>query len=533
MPRLAPTGCEVFISRLISARLKTHCAVTQTTMTSANTLPFELTQESLAVWLDSLTALPHFQAANQLNLALKSLKNAEFKTADVLPALINLTPLTLLFSNSLSLAIKQDSAASEKSLKLGKLSMQLPRQLALLFCQLNDTQQLSNQDQQTAIYYALQLIGYSLRYYSLFYEVPSNTLWKKSAELYKQSVALDALNTTHTSKINDFKPQSSIGSVIKRNLLFSILNPSLHATDEINPLFQLANQHGYLLEISSAADSHEFGFYWDLQGDQPPCPIRKPALSLPNGFMAINAQHLSHELHLGTLTTSITHNAQNKLALLLSGYRQVFHSITPGLPSRTKLIAGFKACCQYLQELDKLAKINQLSSQHPHSRTLDRNFSLVPLEHQRNVFENSDQTANQQPLAGQFVNLHKTPNKQYSVAERRNLDCLTGDIVLLYKEQHPVSIAIIRQQALNDFNNSNQLLLEHLPGSCLIYSLSEQKKHEFAIVIAEDTPHRQVFLPPGKYTLNSNIQLLIDKSLQLTACLESNSFYARFRFNFV
>lgn len=502
-------------------------------MTTNSTVPFELTQASLASWLESLAALPHFQAATQLNLVLKQLKNADIKTTELFPLLINLTPLTLLFSNSLSVIKTQESAASSKTLKLGKLSMQLPRQLALLFCQLIDTTQLPSNDQQAGIYYALQLIGYSLRCYSLFYEIPSNTLWKKSTELYKLAVTLNALSLTQSTKVSEFKQQSNIGSVIKRNLLFSILCPRLHTTDEIHQLFQLANHYGHLLETSTAPDTSEFDFYWDLQSDQSPCPVRKPGLSLPNGFLAINGQRLSHELHLGMLATTLTPSAQNKLALLLSGYRQVFNSITPGLPSRTKLVTGFRTCCQYLQELDKLAKINQLSSQHPHSKSLDRDFSLVPLEHQRNVFETRDQTTNNQSLVGKFVNVHKTPIKQYSVAESRGLDCLTGDIVLLYKEQHPVSLAIIRQQALSDLNNAHQLLLEHIPGNCAIYGFGEHKKHEFAIVVAEEKDNRQVFLPPGKYLLNSNIPLLIDKSLKLSACLESNSFYARFRFNFV
>jgi hypothetical protein len=502
-------------------------------MTTDSTVPFELTQASLASWLESLTVLPQFQAANQLNIALKQLKQADVQTADLFPVLINLTPLTLLFSNSLSMAITQESTASSRTLKLGKLSMQLPRQLALLFCQLIDTNQLTDNDLQTAIFYALQLIGYSMRCYSLFYETPSDTLWKKSAELYKLAFSVHALNTTQVTKLSEFKQQTSINLVIKRNLLFSILNPALHSTTEINQFFQLANHQSHLLETTTANDTSEFGFYWDLENDRPPCPVKKPNRSLPSGFLAINTQPLSHELQLGTLATTLSPSSQNKLALALSGYRQVFNSITPGLPSRTKMITGFTASCHYLQELDKLSKINMLSDQHPNSDSLKRNFSLVPLEHQRNVFETSDQTTHNKPLAGKFVNLHKTPNKQYSVAESRGLDCLTMDMALLYKEQHPVSLAIIRQQALNDLNNTNQILLEHIPGNCSIYSLGANKKHAFAIVIAEENENREVFLAPGKYALNSNIALLIDKSLQLTACLESNSFYARFRFNFV
>ena len=501
-------------------------------MTTDNILPFELTQESLANWLQNLKALPQIQAANQLNLALKKLKNADCSATAIFPILLNLTPLTLLFSNSLSVNLTEETAASSKSLKLGKLSIQLLRQLALLFYQQIETKQLSTTDQQTGIFYALQLIGYCLRCYSLFYEIPSNTLWKKSAELYKLAVATQILTLPQSHKISEFKHQSTIDAAIKRNLLFSILNPGLYNTEEINQFFQLANHQGNLLETTVANDSIEFGFYWDLRSDQPPCVVKKLNRSLPNGFLAIDSQHLSHELQLGTLETSLTPSLQNKLALLLSGYRQVFNCIIPGLPSRSTMITGFSAICQYLQELDKLSKISQLSGQLHDGKITNRNFSLVPLEHQRNVFETVDQTFSNQMPAGKLVNLHKTPIKNYSVAEMRSLDCLTGDIVLLYKEQHPVSLAIIRQQQVNKLSNTKQLLLEQVVGGCFIRNLTESKHHGFAVVVAEGSDQQQVFLPPGKYLLNNDIDLLIGKAMQLTACLESNEFYARFHFKY-
>jgi hypothetical protein len=114
----------------------------------------------------------------------------------------------------------------------------------------------------------------------------------------------------------------------------------------------------------------------------------------------------------------------------------------------------------------------------------------------------------------------------------RSLDCLTGDIVLLYKEQHPVSLAIIRQQQVNELSNTKQLLLEQVVGGCFIRNLTESKHHGFAVVVAEGSDQQQVFLPPGKYLLNNDINLLIDRAMQLTACLESNEFYARFHFKY-
>ena len=501
-------------------------------MLANSTLPFALNTDALANWLENLSFLPQAQAAHHLNQVLKQLKDESCHPSELLPLLLNITPLTLHFSNSLSNAATVEANLSIKARKLGKLSMQLPRQLALIFCQLVESKKLETTEIPTAIYYALQLIGYCLRCYCLFYQMPSATLWKKSALLYKLAVIYNCLTSPQTLKISDFKSQASIESVIKRNLLFSILMPRLYKNDEISEFFQLANQHANLLDITTDNATINFGFYWNLEKDAPPSPVKKNHNCLPAGFLAIDSDRISQLLQLGTPITTLNPSTQNKLALALSSYRQAFSSIIPAPPSQSKMIVGFTVICHYLQELNKLVKINQLGSSLPGAREHKLDFSLVPLEHQRNVFDTVSQAFTHQTIEGKPVNLHKTPNKTYLVAESRSLDCATGDIVLLYKEQHPVSVAIIRQQALNDLSNTNQLLLEQIPGSCSIYSLGNTTIDSHAIVVGEGTTNPQVFLANGKYSLDSEIPMAIGRPLILTACLESNSFFTRFRFNF-
>ncbi|MDD2738973.1 MAG: hypothetical protein PHR94_08565 [Methylomonas lenta] len=501
-------------------------------MATDSNLPFEMTTDALNDWLQSLSALPNTQAAHQLGQALKQLKEQKYPASELVPILINLTPLTLHFSTSLSSILSSDTQHSGKAFKLAKLSMQLPRQLALLFCQLVESKGLEAGVLQTCIYYALQLIGYSLRCYNLFYEMPSVSLWKKSTSLYKLAVENDCLAQSQSTKLAEFKAQLTIESVLKRNLLFTILAPTLFKADEISHFFQLANDSAHLLEISVDRDTHDFGFYWDLQSDIPPCPAKKNYRSLPDNFMALNTTRISHELQLGTIPTQLSPGTQNKLALILSGYRQVFGSIIPGLPSSSKLIAGFNSICAYLQEQNKLSKISQLSSQLPETSNHGFNLSLVPLEHQRNVFDADRRPFTKQQNQGKGVNLLKTPNKTYLIAESRGLECWTGDIVMLYKEQHPVSLAIIRQQNFSELSNANHFLLEQLPGSCNIYSIVNSSIDTNALLVGENSDNPQVFLAAGKYIIDSKIPLTIGKSLHLIACIESNNFFARFKFSF-
>ncbi len=504
----------------------------QNPMTSQNTLPFDLTVISLAAWLEELSLLPPLQAARRLSEALKQIKTENSENAALLPLLINLTPLTLHLAHNLSSSASTDTKPLEKTLKIGKLSMQLPKQLALLFCRLAESQLLDAGALTTALYYALQLIGHSLRCYSLFYDIPSASLWKKSADLYRLAATNQCLTSNQASKLAEFKLQGSIESVLKRNLLFSILNPNLYKTDEIGRLFQLASQSADLLAISTGQDLHHFGFYWEMDKDIPPCPVPKNLRVLPRDFMAIDSQAIGHALQSNSISSDLAPAIQNKLTLILSGYHQVFGSIIPGLPASYKLIDGFAKIGGYLYELNKLSKINQLGSQLCDTQDGLENLSLVPLEHQRNVFQITNQPFTKQQSIGIAVNILQTPNSKYLVAESRFLNCSTGDIALIYKAQHPVSLTIIRQQRFNDISNMHQFLLELIPGPCTLFNVTNSAEDEYAIVVGEKGSNPQVFLAGGKHSVNGKLSLNIDKSLHLLACLENNGFFQRFKFGF-
>ena len=496
------------------------------TMITNTSLPFELNPAGLSRWLESLSSLPHAQAGHQLNEALKQLKLEKCEPSTLLPLLINLVALTLHLANHLSSGVSTETDLSDKAIKMAKMSMQLTRRLALLFCRLAESKTTESLIQASSIYYALQLIGYSMRSNSLCYEIPSATLWKKSAALFQLAVANDCLLPNQTTKVAEFKTQSSVLSVIKRNLLFSILQPSLYKASDIQPLFQLANQMADQLIITTDREPHCVGFYWDLGKDLPPYPVKKFTRTLPDGFMAIDSQPISNAMALGTVSTLLNPSTQNKLAVVLGSYQPLFNAISPGPPSSGKLISGFVKIGNYLLEVNRLAKIHQLSTQLPNSSDPLKNLSLVPLEHQRNVFDVADRSFGKQQNVTIAVNLLKTPNSRYWVAESRTLNCSTGDIVLMIREQHPASLAIVRQQRINDLSNAAQFLLELMPGTCSLYNLDNSSG--YVIVISDSGGSAQAFLPCGKYSLHSTLHLGSGISLQLKAHLEQNHFFERF-----
>jgi hypothetical protein len=497
-------------------------------MTADAALPFSLTPQSLAVWLDTLAPLPPASAANQLNQALKQLKDCNAKPDQLLPLLINLLPLCMYLSNGLTgLALAEPNhTLTNKSIKIAKLGIQLLRQSALLFCKLAESKQLDATQTQLASYYALQLMGYCLRSYYLLYEMPSTSLWKKSAALYSLAVETGSLEQIQAPKLQEFKAQITILGVLKRNLLFSILAPTRYIAPEINHFFQLANQHFDLLDITTE-HARDFSFYWNLEGDEP-SPVKRINKRLPQGFMAINCRRFAHALQLGTIQTRLKPGIQAKLALQLSGYKQVFSSILVGQPSTSQLLVGFNLIGNYLRELNKLSKIMHLGGQSSGTKVSLQDMTLIPLEHEKN-FETPN-PFQKSMLPGKSVNLMRTASKLYAIVESRTLDCNTGDLALLYKQQQQPMLAIIRQQAIHEITGATLVLLEYIPGSCSTYDFETGPgTTSQAIIVGEHGDNPQVFLPNGKYSIDSKIQLNIGRTMHLNACQEYNSYFCRFK----
>lgn len=499
-------------------------------MTNTSNLPFALSADALESWLDSLSALPQLHAAHQLNQVLKQLKN-EQDSAELLPLLICLTPLTIHYANHIA-ALACELEAADKSRKAAKLSMQMLRQLSLLFSALAEAATLTDQERHSAAYYALQCIGYCMRCYCLFYETPSATLWKKSASLYSLAAAQNALLIEHAPQITEFKPHPTIESVVKRNLLFSILIPTLYTPKEINQIFQIAFQLADQLDVSQTPNNVDFGFYWDLNDELPPCPNRKAKRALPQGFIAIDAQSIGQRLQQEAPIANLTRNFQTKLALQLLNYQPVFDSIMPGQTLRSEFLFGFKDVSAFLQELNKLQKIRQLSGHGKGASPAKRNLALIPLEHEKSAFETMTQALNKAHATSKLGNVLKISHGAYLVAEGHTFDCSSGDIAMFYRDQEPATLAIIRHQNALSLSNVTHILMEKIPGFYSVYTFKTSSGNQTAIVIDEDHENRQVFLPAGKYSVESKIPLTIDRSLHLTACLESNGYYARFRFYF-
>lgn len=494
-------------------------------MKDIKTLPFALTTSSLALWLDTLAYLSPAVAANQLDQCLKDLDECRLEADVYLPLLINLSPTCISLALSLSALELTDSKykLAKKSVKIAKLGIQMLKRLATAFCALADNQQLDHTETQTASYYALQLFGYCLRNCALLYEMPSRSIWKKTALLYDMAQNDGSLENKQAAKIYEFKNQTTIAGVLRRNLLFSIFTPTRYTAHEIDELFKLSNTYYAFIDLG-AENIADYNFCWPLDGDEP-FPVKFNHKHLPLDYVVIDTQRFVHALQLGALKTLLKPSTQAKIALNLSGYQQVFSSLSKDLPYSSELLMGFSQVCDFLQKQEKLSKIKELGY------SVQQNMTLMPLEHEKKYF--SAKTVDGQNSPGETVKLMRTSSKFFVIAENATLEFTADPLSLLHKANQPAMLTIIRQKIIHELTGVSQILLETIPG---VYSVYEFKCHAAAnhkiLVVGERSAQPEAFLPVGKYGVETKILLNKGKSLYLKTCIEYNQHFCRFRVSF-
>lgn len=495
-------------------------------------LPFTLNPESLAEWLETLADLPAAKAASQISQILDSLDNSKLDNAIFYPILIQLTPPILFLSTQLAELSSQGSTPElrYKSIKVGKLGLHLLKHLAISFCHLATSRGLTDTQAYQACFHALQIFGYCLRNYALIHDIPSKSIWKNTAILYQYALHNQILNQHHTSKLQEFKQQNSIAAILKRNLLFSILEPNRHDTVEIIELFRICNQHSGLLEIN-ADQGNQFCYFWDLKGTHPGTSKSGFKLSNPN-FMVINPQNFADELQSGKLQTSLPPSSQTKIALELCRYKLIFSALNFGHTTLSQFLVGFTDVCNYLREFNKITQIQAMGKPAEEINIPALDLSLIPMESTKKT-STTTQAIVKLEHPSQTINLFRSNSKMFVIAEKIGIICEVDDMAVLYREQLPPTLTVVRQKISHPANNTTLVLLEYLYGSFTVLDFTDTNGTNCQVLtIGETGSHPEAILAAGKYTVDQKIPLRNGKIMHLLACSEFNSHYCRFRIQF-
>lgn len=501
-------------------------------MSENHSLPFDLNDESLAEWLESISKRPPVNAGSQLNQAINQLRKTDRENNLIFPLLMKLTPVTLHSANALATLLRP-GAQKNKTAKIARLCLQLPRNLALAFHGLLETDHLSIPQKLQACYFSLQLIGQYLRLSSLFHELPSETLWKKSGEIYTFAHKHHGLEENVTSKIPEFRYQSSLEQAIKRNLLFTITAFRQQSSADNQALFTFANQHSAKLEFIHAQSNSCF-FIWNVrQGIPYPIPpFNRP---LQKTEIALNTTKLLSDLQSDCFIGPISEQERERVQHCLAGYEQLVDDTVPSAPIALTMISGFRQIHDFLVFQEKLERIQKLSAQIP-ERKQQADFALEPLEHEKSFLSGGYSQPPQENLmrpgiteAGNSVKLLQGKSKNYLHIESKRSDWQIGELVLLVNKKNAFMIGKILQSNRIDNIQSTMLLIERIFGSFSAQTMqSDHYKNTMAIVINPQSEHPEALLKYEKYRNGIKINLG-RKSARLDSLLDYTPFFTRYR----
>ncbi len=501
-------------------------------MTTAK-LPFELSPDALSLWLQSLSEKKSANSAIELNNAVKLLRKNKTDDTSTYYALNTLTPTILHVSDAIETSLLEEAGNQSPTPKIIKLCIQLLRNTGLAFCKVSESKNLAGNQLNIAIYSALQLIGYSQRLSTLFFEQPSSTLWGKMGKVYYLSIQADNTQQTINHKIQRFKNQTSIESVLKRNILFNICNSQQYSASQIIEIFFISDQLSDKLSLNPSYSASPDTFHWNWKNKTPPLALNSTQKK-ENLTAAINTGDLIAFMQSKKFNSSLDQKVLTKLFDHLSGYQTIINGIVPSAPTIANLIIGFDRISEHLKQTGKLKKIHHLSGQ-PISTQQTENIELEPV-----AFEKSDQnlifrtsaSAGKLNLLSEAITVKtlQVQNKKYIIAETSYLNCSIGDLTLLCSSNLTYKLGIIRQVKITNASKTVHILIQQITGvpSALQLTSPQMTDHQILSIKTANT-ESDFFIPQSRLANGSQLTTASGKKYTLNKLIDYSPFFNRYR----
>ncbi len=495
-------------------------------------LPFELSEESTTSWLQSLSQLSSVNSANQINKVIKQLRAINTDADKIFRILIQLTPTVIYISTDIESSHQTESNknANDKSRKVEKLCIQLLRSLSLAFYAFTTKKSFPDDEKNQCLYIALQLIGRTQRITAIFHQFPSTTLWKKTGEIFISAQNRNVFQQQIKHKIKDFKSLSTIEAVLKRNILFSIFAPYQQHADLIQELFSIAKQHAHLLNLNTTYTT-ENAFSWNINSTHPPYTTGSAQLR-SDSIIGINTNELLSFTQSTSFSSSLKKEALEYIVCQISGYRELINSPVPSDFVINHLLVGFIDILEYLEETERLNKIQQISSQL--AKTASSNYNLLnPVELKNNQFSLNQNTPNSSDnflSEAEVVKILKIKNNQYLIAESNPMACSIGDLTLLCASNHPPELGIIRQIRITNASGTNHILIEKITGTPLSGRINAPETIENQIILIQTKKSSsEVFIATNKFSNGTLVKLVSEESFTLDKLIDHSPFYMRYQ----
>ncbi len=500
-------------------------------MTAIN-LPFELTTDAVSSWLHSFDEKNTTHTALELNNICKLLRQYKNEYSAVLNTLNQLTPTILHICQSIESSFIEMPEHNRSSTKIIRLSIQLLRNTAFAFSSLCHQDSLNEDERKLSVFMALQFIGQTQEISAVFHESPSTSLWTESGNLYNIALRKGFLTQQINHKIKQYKALPSIESVIKRNILFNISNPYQYTPREIKQLFEIANQCADKLAFNPHYSEAVDTFQWDPGSDHAPASINYSKQNRRFN-LTINSRDLIEFMQSKAFQSGLTSEAFSALLDQLSGYQNLINNPIPSPPTISRLVIGFSEIITHLTKINKLKKIQLLSSEPLINQPLD-SIALEPI-----AFEKRDRH-NQTPVNTSKNNanllVHTTPvktikvsNERYIIAESNDINCNIGDLILFCSVTLNHQLGIIRQARIINSTGTVHILIEEISGipDYLVIKSPELVENQ-VISIQHNLKPSELFIQPNKLTNYTVLTNTLDQNYVLEKIVDHSPYFIRY-----
>lgn len=484
-------------------------------------LPFKLSSSAAADWLQSLNQLNSVNSAIELNKVITQLIKVNTETKTVLNIFILFAPAILSSCTAIELFLSTNNKSNNdnKSRKIEKLCDQLLRHFSLAASQLADHKSLATEDQNNAIYIALQTIGFSQYFSTVFHRSPSSSLWKLTGELHILALEKNSFSQKINHTIKAFSYQATIGEVLKRSLTFSILAPYQCSRMQIKEIFLFAQLHGNLLQLIKK-NTNKCCYFWNPDSHSPPSQIDKKNL---DGSIAIDTRKLLDFIQSSNFPSPLDQSTFSHIVKQLSAYEEYINSALPSMLIINHILFGITDICDYLKKASKLKKIQQLSSQIVDPNSTNSSPSLsTSFDLEATTTNNTDNFLEKSRTA----KILHTKSNQFIIAETNTIECDIGDILLLCSPDSEPEFGIIRQLKITNSSGTTHTLIEKVMGTpSLPLSTSIKCTDNPPLLIENENATPVVFLEPCKLSTTETITTVADKSYRLDQLIDLSPFY--------
>ncbi len=493
-------------------------------MTRPIGFPTTINDESITDWLASLSQLNTVNAATSLNDGINQFRKTHHKHDLYYDCLLKILPASLLLSSTLIDSLEHDRM-DRSTIKLAKLSLLIPRNLALAF--LTEFKKPGNTPEMSAsaAYYFLQLMGHYLLLSVSCRFLPSEKLWIHSGEIFEIADDKNLLSIPVASKHTEFRELNCIKDVIKRNVMFAVCSMQRISRQDVRPLYLLCHQYSRYIQIVQE-NSTPCTYYWPYLESFPRIK-RQLNQRLQQYHCGLNFDELLIKLpDYNRLADKISEPLYHQVKLTFTAFKKPLNDSIPAAPKIQRILSGLPAIHEFLTERQKLNRINQLGGLAPDSNRINK-MNLEPMAHEKNHLTFTESFLNQaeqteELVAGHTIKILRTQNSQYLNIESHKLNFETGDLVLLFDKKMNLTLGLIKQQKLATTHESTQLLVEKITQ--MITPVTMVHKHgEWAGLLSHDTHQRTSIILPYQ-RLQSGEQLVTTDAQKLNlGCVLSYS----------